>query len=65
MILLEILASYTLAGAVIAVAFLIFGMSRTLPHVSVTLGARLLLLPGAILFWPLFLGRWLKPHGNR
>jgi hypothetical protein len=65
MILLEFLAAYAVAGTAIAVAFVVFGVQQVLPHVSVTPGARLLLLPGAVALWPLVLRRWLKSRRNR
>ena len=60
MMLIEALAAYALSGTVIAVAFVSVGVRRVLPHVSVTPGARLLLLPCAVALWPFVLGRWLK-----
>jgi hypothetical protein len=65
MIWLDTLAAYGVIGAVIAVAFVVLGISRVLPHVSVTPGARVLLVPGAIVFWPLVLARCLKPRKSR
>jgi hypothetical protein len=65
MILLDLLAAYAIAGAAIAVAFVLFGVSRVLPHAAMTPGARILLLPGAIALWPVILGRWIKPRGSR
>jgi hypothetical protein len=60
-IILDVLALYALVGAVTALAFVTFGMSRVLPAgTPVTLGARVLLLPGAALLWPYVLLRWLK-----
>ena len=44
-----------------AVAFLVFGVTRVLPEPApVTLGARILLFPGAAALWPYVLVRWLK-----
>lgn len=60
--LLGILAAYAMAGSLIAVAFVLFGLARVLPHVSVTPGALLVVLPGIIILWPLVLCRWLKPR---
>ena len=60
MMLMEALAAYALCGTIIAVAFAFFGVRRVLPHVSVTPGAQLLLLPAAVALWPLVLGRWLQ-----
>jgi hypothetical protein len=51
MILLDVLAAYAVAGTAIAVAFVVFGLSRVLPEASITAGARILLLPGAIALW--------------
>jgi hypothetical protein len=61
MILLYGLALYALVGVVTAVAFVIFGISQVLPQsTTVTVGARILLLPGAAAIWPYVLIRWLK-----
>jgi hypothetical protein len=60
-VLLAGLATYAAAGLVTAVAFVLFGVSRALPEPApVTVGARILLLPGAAALWPLVLRRWLK-----
>jgi hypothetical protein len=56
---------YVAAGAVTAVAFVSLGISRVLPHpVPVTLGARILLLPGAFALWPYILIRWRKARSR-
>jgi hypothetical protein len=60
MILLDILAIYAMTGASVAVAFIAFGLRRVLPHISMTAGARLLVLPGAVALWPLVVSRWLE-----
>ena len=65
MIVLEALAAYALCGIVIWVAFMVIGISQVMPHVTVTPGARLLLLPGTVALWPLVLGRWLKSRRSR
>ena len=42
-----------------ALAFVTFGVTRVLPApVGVTLGARILLIPGAAALWPYVLCRW-------
>ena len=52
---------YAVAGVVIAVAFLAFGVARVLPTPApVTLGARIMFFPGVIALWPYVLMRWLK-----
>ena len=60
-ILLLTLAGYAGAGAIFAVAFAAFGVTRLDPaaHGS-SFGFRLLVLPGATAFWPLLLRRWLR-----
>jgi len=58
---IELLASYLIAGAATALAFVTFGISRVLPAgTPVTAGARVLLVPGAALLWPYVLWRWMK-----
>jgi hypothetical protein len=53
------LVLYVAVGLVIGLAFVIFGVTRVQPA-PVTVGARILLLPGATALWPLVLRRWLK-----
>ncbi len=61
MIILDVLALYGLVGAVAALAFVTFGISRVLPFgTPVSLGARVLLLPGAVILWPYVLWRWAR-----
>ena len=57
--LLNALAVYAAIGVATALAFVTFGVTRVQPaHVS--LGARILILPGAAALWPYVLMRWLK-----
>jgi hypothetical protein len=55
---------YAGAGLIVALAFAAVGAPRLVGErpgeVSVSLGARLILMPGAIVLWPLILQRWLK-----
>ena len=61
MVLIDLLALYAVAGAVTALAFVTFGIARVLPAgTPETLGARVLLIPGAALLWPYVLLRWVK-----
>jgi hypothetical protein len=53
------LATYLAPGLVIGIAFVLSGVTAVQPA-PVTLGARVFLLPGAIVLWPLVLSRWLK-----
>ena len=62
--LLNVLALYIAAGVVTALAFAAFGVTRVQPA-SVSLGARILILPGAMALWPYVLFRWLKARGAR
>jgi len=59
MIFLYGLALYVGLGIVTAIAFVTFGVT-TVARASMTVGARILLLPGATVLWPYVLGRWLK-----
>jgi hypothetical protein len=59
-------ALYIAAGVAIGFAFVIFGVTQALPHPTpVTIGARIVLLPGSVLLWPLVLRRWLKSRSAR
>lgn len=63
-ILLNLLALYAAIGLVTALAFVAFGVTRVQPA-PVSLGARILILPGAAALWPYVLRRWIKARGNR
>ncbi len=65
-ILFSALALYVAIGIATGLAFVLFGVTRVFPHpVSVTTGARILLLPGATLLWPFVLRRWLQSRSDR
>ena len=57
--LLNALALYAAVGLVTALAFVTFGVTRVQPA-SVSLGARILILPGAAALWPYVLMRWVR-----
>lgn len=59
LVILWIAGLYVGAGALVALAFAAVGAPNLVRQTPVTIGARLLLIPGAILFWPLILKRWL------
>jgi hypothetical protein len=60
MLFFELALLYLAVGFVTAVPFVIFGASRVLPDPApLTVGARVMLLPGATLLWPYVLARWL------
>ena len=50
---------YTGAGIIIALPFALRGAPSLVQHAPVSWGARLMLIPGAILLWPFVLKRWL------
>jgi len=55
------LSLYALAGAIVALAFVTAGLRAVLPaDTPVTIGARILFVPGAAALWPLVLRRWLR-----
>ena len=57
---------YAAAGVVTALAFVSVGLSQVVhPPVPATLGARLLLLPGAFALWPYILIRWRRARSRR
>jgi hypothetical protein len=56
-ILFGVLVAYVAIGFIAALAFIVVGVVRVQP-VPATIGARILLLPGATALWPLVLARW-------
>jgi hypothetical protein len=54
-----VIVLYALAGFGVGLAFVSAGVT-TVQTAPVTLGARILLLPGAFVLWPLVLARWVK-----
>jgi len=56
------LALYAACGLAIALAFVAVGITRVQPQ-AVSLGARILILPGAAALWPYVLMRWLAVRG--
>ena len=57
--LLNALMFYAAIGIWTAIAFVLFGVTQVQPA-PVSLGARILILPGAAALWPYVLTRWLK-----
>jgi hypothetical protein len=64
MILLYLLTAYAAVGIAVALGFVIVGVAQVQP-MPVTVGARILLLPGAFVLWPVVVARWLKARGSR
>ena len=62
----QLLALYVAIGLCTAVAFVTIGIRQVLAQpASFTIGARLLLLPGAAALWPYVLYRWVRAHQHR
>jgi predicted MPP superfamily phosphohydrolase len=64
MILLYALAAYAAVGIAVAFAFVTVGVARV-QAMPVTIGARIMLLPGAFVLWPLVAARWHRSCGTR
>lgn len=61
MAVLIITGLYLLLGLLVAIFFAGRGVERALGQpVKISLGGRLVLMPGAMLLWPLVLAAWLK-----
>jgi hypothetical protein len=56
-ILFGVLVAYVAIGLIAGLAFVVAGVVRV-QAAPVTIGARILLLPGATALWPLVLARW-------
>jgi hypothetical protein len=63
-ILAAALVFYLAAGFLVGLAFVMLGVT-TVQAAPVTIGARILLLPGAIALWPFVVSRWVKSGGRR
>ena len=60
-ILLSLFGIYLLIGLLVSVPFALFGAKRIDPGaIEGTWGFKLLIIPGAAVFWPVLLKRWLK-----
>jgi hypothetical protein len=57
---------YGVAGVVVALSFVTVGLDAVLPAgTPVTIGARMLFVPGAAALWPIVLRRWLQSRRIR
>ncbi len=57
--------AYLLAGALVALAFVLVGVDRLDPAARRAIAFRPLLLPGATLLWPVILVRWIVTERRR
>ena len=60
-IILIIVAVYLLAGALFVIPFLVKGLVKVDEGAQGgTIGFKIIIIPGAIVFWPLLLRKWMK-----
>jgi hypothetical protein len=59
MLLYRVVQAYALIGAIVAFAFILWGVDRVDPAARHAIAFRPLLLPGAALLWPVVLARWI------
>ena len=60
-ILLLLLGAYAACGLLFAIPFTLLGVRRIDPHAAHgSWGFRILIVPGAMAFWPLLLRRWVS-----
>lgn len=66
MVFLAAVTVYAVAGLAAGLAFVAFGVTRVLKQPApVSMGARIVLLPGAVVLWPYVLFRWLRCESVR
>ena len=63
MVLLACAGLYGGFGLACAIAFVVCGVSAV-QSAPVSLGARILIFPGAVALWPLVLSRWRSAHAQ-
>lgn len=60
-LLVAAVGAYVALGAVFAVAFVAWGVSRVDPVArAATIGFRLIILPGVMALWPFLIVRWMR-----
>ena len=60
------LVAYALTGAAFSAVFVLFGIHRVYPVAEHSpIGFRLIVMPGVVALWSLFLGRWLRVRRGR
>lgn len=65
-LLLYALGLYVVAGVIFGIAYVLYGVTRTLGQpTTVSAGARVLLFPASAALWPLVLSRWLRASTKR
>ena len=62
----SLLAIYVCIGIIVAIPFILMGAHRIFDEpADMSAGARLAILPGAIVLWPSILKRWLSAGASR
>jgi len=62
-IIISVVGAYLLCGVLFAIPFIIKGVNAIDEGAQeATLGFRIIILPGTIVFWPLLLSKWIKTH---
>lgn len=64
MIVLDLLALYAATGLAFAGFFVTAGIARVAPGSAMSIGARLLAIPGATILWPYVALRWFRAGRN-
>lgn len=65
MLLYHLAIFYAVVGGLVAVPFVLVGVDRVDPASRGAIVFRPLLLPGAVMLWPLVLGRWITFERHR
>ena len=65
MLLYQLAIGYAVVGGLVAVPFVLVGVDRLDPATRGAIAFRPLLLPGAVLLWPVVLGRWIALERRR
>jgi hypothetical protein len=65
-IILTFLATYFLCGFIFAIIFIIKGIIKIDENArGSSIGFRIIIIPGAIVFWPLLLKKWLNANRKK
>ena len=64
-ILLIIVAIYLVLGVLFVIPFLMKGLNKVDEGANgSTIGFKIIIIPGVIVFWPVLLSKWIKKNGN-
>ena len=64
-LIVHLVTIYGVCGALLAVAFLVWGIDRVDPAAAKAYAFRPLLIPGIVLLWPVVAARWLVLESRR